>query len=54
VSPDRYAASASDNQVAIFAVKDGDGAYTVTAVAWDQVERISVQGLKFLPDELFQ
>jgi len=54
VSPDRYAAGVSDDHVAFFAVKDADGAYTISAVAWDQVERISVQGLKYLPDELFQ
>jgi hypothetical protein len=53
ITPDRYAAQASDDDCAIFAVKDADGGFSISAIAWAQVERISLEGVKILPEELF-
>ncbi len=53
VTPDRYAAQASDDECAIFASKEEDGAYSISAIAWTQVERISLDGVKNLPEGLF-
>ncbi len=53
IAPDRYSFEASTDRYAIVAVKEADGTFVVSAVAWEHVERISVQGMKFLPDELF-
>ena len=53
IMPDRYAAQASDDECAIFAVKEADGGYSISAIAWAQVERISLDGLKTLPEDLF-
>ena len=50
--PDRFS-TAEGGRHAVFAVKNSNGTYTVTAVAWDAISRILVRGLKKLPEEIF-
>lgn len=51
--PDRFSA-ANGASHALFAVKNSNGTYTVSAVTWDSISRVLVRGLKKLPDELFR
>ncbi len=51
--PDRFTAAAGGRH-AVFAVKNSNGTYTVTAVAWEAITRILVRGLKTLPEEIFK
>jgi hypothetical protein len=53
LTPDRFADSSCDQELGIFASKDSEGGYMVSAVAWDAVARISVRSLKRLPREMF-
>jgi hypothetical protein len=50
--PDGFAAGLSRQNHGVFVVKDPDGTHTVTAVAWDAVERVLLRGVKQLPAEL--
>jgi len=50
--PDRFAERLSRGRCGVFTVKNPDGTHTLTAVAWDSVSRVVVQGLKRLPDKL--
>ena len=49
VVADRFAEAMSQRQHGVFAVKERDGTYTLTVVAWDSVQRILVRGLDTLP-----
>ena len=51
LEPDRF--STKDANHAIFASQEGNGSYTLTAVAWTSIERIVVRGLEQLPKEWF-
>ena len=51
--PDRYAAPAAHPGHALFAVREANGSHTVTAVAWEAIERIAVRQLQQLPKDLF-
>ena len=53
IVPEHYAPDATGRQ-AIFAVKDSNGTYTLTAARWDSVVRVLVRGLKILPRSIFQ
>lgn len=53
VIPDRYSAPAAHPSLALFAVREANGSHTLTAVAWDSIERIAVRQLQQLPKDLF-
>ena len=53
VVPDRYAADLSQHAHGVFSVRGQDGSYTITAIAWDAVTKVSVRGVKQLPQDLF-
>lgn len=48
--PDHFLKGLSQQSHAVFAVKEPGGTYTLTAVAWESVTRVLVQGLKQLPE----
>jgi len=52
--PDRFAGAASEGSHAVFAVKEPDGSYTLTAIAWETVSGLVVRHLHELPDEFSQ
>ena len=52
LTPERFAASASRGPAGLFAAKNANGSYTLTAVAWNTVSRVVVRNLKSLPDWL--
>lgn len=54
VTPDGYAPHLSRHGVGMFMARDAGGTFTLIAVAWDTVKRISVRGIKQLPDGIFQ
>lgn len=45
--------SAGDPRFALFDVREANGSHTLTAVAWDKIERVVVRGLDHLPKEWF-
>ncbi len=53
ITPHHYSLNSSRDGYAIFAVKEPHGAYTLSVVAWDQIERITVRGMSELPPEYF-
>ena len=53
LSPDRFSESSSEQDLGIFASKDSEGGYMVSAIAWDAVARVSVRRLKRLPRDMF-
>jgi hypothetical protein len=54
LAPDRYAPGLSRESYGLFAVRDGDGRYTLSAVNWDAIERVAVRGVKGLPKGVFE
>jgi len=52
IHPDRFAAGLSRGRHGLFAVKESDGSYTLTAIAWDAVARVVVRNVRQLPEEL--
>ena len=53
LTPERFAESSCDQDLGIFASKDSEGGYMLSAVAWDAVARVSVRRLKRLPRDMF-
>jgi len=51
--PDRFT-TADGGSHAVFAVKNSNGTYTITAVTWESINRVLLRGLKKLPDDLFK
>lgn len=51
LAPDEFAAR--DPRFALFGVREANGSHTLTAVAWDSIERVVVRGLDHLPEEWF-
>lgn len=49
--PDNF--SNREPKLALFGVREANGSHTLTAVAWDSIERIVVRGLDRLPEEWF-
>jgi hypothetical protein len=47
--PDQFAVSLSCDSYGVFAVKDPDGKYTLTALAWEAIERVVVRGVETPP-----
>lgn len=52
ITPHHYSEAAGEGY-AVFAVKEPHGAFTVSVVRWDQVERFTVRGMSELPQEYF-
>lgn len=50
---DRYSAALSRQDCGVFGAKGSNGSYAITALAWSAISRITVQGLKHLPADLF-
>ena len=53
VIPASYSRQDASGQRGLFGVKNSNGSYMLTAIAWDAVEQISLNGLSELPAELF-
>lgn len=53
IIPDAYANPAAHPNYALFAVREANGSHTVTAVAWDAIQRIALRQLQELPKEFF-
>ena len=53
IVPERFARDASAGRHGVFAVKESDGTFTLTVVAWDAVQRISVRRVGKLPRKMF-
>ena len=51
--PERFARESSRKSYGVFAIRDPDGTYTVTAVNWESVSRVSVRHLAKLPKKMF-
>jgi DNA-directed RNA polymerase subunit RPC12/RpoP len=51
--PDRFSV-ADGGSHALFAVKNSNGTYTITAVTWESISRVLLRGLKKLPDDMFR
>lgn len=54
IRPDHYASATANQEQGVFAVKNPDGTYALTAVAWESVERIIVCGVSELPRDIFR
>ncbi|MBW3596113.1 MAG: hypothetical protein KY475_02430 [Planctomycetes bacterium] len=54
LTAERYSADLSELDYGAFAHRDGDGKFTVTAIPWSSVQRLSVVGLAELPMGLFE
>jgi len=50
--PDHYSRPSLHGDYGLFAVREADGSFTLTAIAWSSVERITMRGLRQLPNEL--
>jgi hypothetical protein len=53
IQPDYYAAPSTQQDQALFAVKNGQGTYMLAVIPWDAVARITVDGVKELPTDWF-
>jgi hypothetical protein len=51
--PERFARESTRKNYGVFAIRDPDGTYTVTAVNWGAVSRVSVRHLAKLPKKMF-
>lgn len=51
--PDAYANPASHPNYALFAVREANGSHTVTAIAWDAIQRIALRQVQELPKDFF-
>ena len=52
LQPERFLRGASQQDYAMFVLREPDGTLTLTAVAWDTITRVAVGGLKELPPSL--
>ena len=50
--PDRFARPLSQGSHGLFAVKEPDGTYTLTAIAWESISRVLVKHVHELPEEM--
>ena len=51
--PDYYAPDLSRQFQGVFGIKQEDGTYMITAVAWDAVQRITLRGVPEFPSDVF-
>ena len=51
--PERFARESTRKSYGVFAIRDPDGTYTVTAVNWGAVSRVCVRHLTKLPKKMF-
>lgn len=49
---DHFAPELSQHEHGVFAAKEVDGSFTLTAVAWSAVEQVQLRGLKRLPEQM--
>ena len=54
ILPEEFAARWSRGTHGLFASQAADGTVTLTAVAWDTIQRIVVRQLKAVPDDMFE
>jgi len=54
LTPQWFSKSHSQGGQGVFAARDTEGAYTVTAVAWESVIRVDVRHVIDLPDSMFE
>lgn len=54
IAPLNYAHDLSRGQHGVFASKGADGKQTITVVAWEKVNRVTVRGLENLPQGMFE
>jgi hypothetical protein len=50
LTPDDFAASRAGQGHGLFAVREADGTYALSAVAWDSIARVVVRQVRQLPD----
>jgi len=53
VVPHRYAEAASRGPCGVFAVRDVEKSYTISAIAWSDVRRVVIRRVSKLPTDLF-
>lgn len=53
LAPQWYAVDLSMQSHGVFAIEDADGTFTLTAVAWDSLSKVSVRSVSDLPRDLF-
>jgi hypothetical protein len=51
--PERFARESSRKSYGVFAIRDPDGTYTITAVSWQAVSKVSVRHVSKLPKRMF-
>jgi hypothetical protein len=51
--PERFARESSRKGYGVFAIRDPDGTYTITAVNWHAVAKVSIRHLSKLPKKMF-
>lgn len=54
ILPEEFAARWSGGTHGVFASQAADGTVTLTAVAWETVQRIVVRHLSAVPDDMFE
>lgn len=52
IGPDQFAEELSQESHGVFAVREPDGAHTLTVVAWDSIDRVFLRGVRELPEEM--
>lgn len=52
--PEKFSRESTRRGYGVFAFKDPDGSYTVTAIPWDGLSRITMRHLAKLPKKLFE
>jgi len=53
VRPDHYSADFSKQFQGVFAIKQDDDTYSITAIAWDAVQQVTLQRIPELPTDMF-
>ena len=54
IAPDWWAPHLSRSTHGVFAIQSADGLYTVEAVKWDDVRRITIRKISELPEGVFE
>jgi hypothetical protein len=53
MSPDRYSEILSSSDYGVFAIREGDGNYSLSVIPWSAVRRVGVRKIADLPPEMF-
>ena len=51
--PEKFAKETGRRSYGLFAIRDPDGTYTVTAIHWDAISRVALRHLTKLPKKVF-